>query len=161
MDASYIPAPLIKPATRRICQPVRIFCPYYICHLLRLKLSPSFIKNNPCNNGWMIIKQSNRLLHLFFKLSLPGRILTSHQMNPGIFCPDMHSLHGCRHIRYIPALIIPSSVHHILPDQHTDTVAVIIPSLRFYLNMLTDHIEPQVLHLLDIIDHRFITRRCV
>lgn len=61
----------------------------------------------------------------------------------------------------IPALIFTSSIHHILPYQHANPVTMIIPSLRFYLDMLPDHIKPQILHLLDIINHRFITRWCI
>ena len=82
-------------------------------------------------------------------------------MQPCILCTDMRSFHSCCQPGNIPTLIFTSSIHHILPYQHANPVTMIIPSLRFYLDMLPDHIKPQILHLLDIIDHRFITRWCI
>ena len=49
-------------------------------------------------------------------------------------------------------LVLPASGDHILPDQHPETVTVIVPAKRFNLDVLSQRIEAQLLHHADVID---------
>ena len=57
--------------------------------------------------------------------------------------------------------IVGATVYHVLPDDHSKTVAMIIPSCSLDFYMLTDHVEAEIFHGLDIIDQRFIRWRSV
>ena len=52
--------------------------------------------------------------------------------------------------------IVGATVYHVLPDDHSKAVAMIIPSLRLYFQMFPYHIKSAFLHLLQIKDHSFI-----
>ena len=65
----------------------------------------------------------------------------------------------CRRIGHKPMLIISPAIDHVLPHCHAKPVTMIIPSLGFDLNMLSEHIKSQLFHLLNIENQRFI-RRC-
>ena len=52
-----------------------------------------------------------------------------------------------------------SAVHHVLPDDHPDPVAVVVPAGGLYFDMLAEHVEAQLLHLFDVEDERFVSRR--
>ena len=56
-------------------------------------------------------------------------------------------------------VIAPSAVRHILPDEHTEPVAMVVPAQRLDLDMLAQHIEAHRLGGADIVDKRLI-RRC-
>ena len=58
-------------------------------------------------------------------------------------------------------VIFPAAVYHVLPDEHADAVAVIIPAHRLDLDVLAEHVEAHVLHELDIEHHRVVARRGV
>ena len=47
---------------------------------------------------------------------------------------------------------------HVLPHQHTQPVAMVIPARRLYLDMLADHVEAAVLHLLNVVYHGAVGR---
>ena len=55
-----------------------------------------------------------------------------------------------------PGGIGVAAVYHILPDQHPQPVAVVVPAQRLHLDVLAQHIKAQPLHFGDIVDHRFI-----
>ncbi len=57
--------------------------------------------------------------------------------------------------------IVGATVYHVLPDDHSKAVAMIIPSCSLNFYMLTDHVEAEIFHGLDIIDQRFIRWRSV
>ena len=48
--------------------------------------------------------------------------------------------------------IVGATVYHVLPDDHSKAVAMIIPSCSLDFYMLTDHVEAEIFHGLDIID---------
>ena len=101
----------------------------------------------------------DRSTHFFYKLPPATFILPAKEPQQRVIHPDMEELHCRSHIGHIPALIRPSAVDHILPYQHSQPVAMIIPSLRLYFHMLSDHIEPQFLHCTDIVYHRIVAGR--
>ena len=58
-------------------------------------------------------------------------------------------------------VIFSAAVYHVLPDEHAEAVAVIIPAQRLDLDVLAEHIEAHVLHELDIENHGVVARRSV
>ena len=99
--------------------------------------------------------------HLFHKLTPSAFISPSQQPQIGIFHFYMEEFHCGRQVRHMPGLVWIPSIDHILPHQHSQAVTVIVPPLRFNLQMLSEHIESQIFHCLNIVDHRLITRRCI
>ena len=51
---------------------------------------------------------------------------------------------------------ILTAAYHILPHEHSEAVAVVIPPERFFLDMLPYHIEAELLHFFNIKAHCFI-----
>ncbi|MNW10205.1 hypothetical protein D3C71_2073720 [compost metagenome] len=58
-------------------------------------------------------------------------------------------------IKIVPA---PSAIDHILPDNHAEPIAMIIPSCRFNLDMLPYHVEAKLLGDFDIVGESLISR---
>ena len=48
------------------------------------------------------------------------------------------------------------AVDHVLPDEHSQSVAMIIPAHRFYFAVFSYHVKALCLGSLDIVDHRLI-----
>ena len=58
-------------------------------------------------------------------------------------------------------VIFPAAVYHVLPDEHAEAVAVIVPAQRLDFDVLAEHVEAQVLHELNVKNHRVVARRGV
>ena len=58
-------------------------------------------------------------------------------------------------------IILPAAVYHVLPHQHAQPVAVIVPAHRFDLYVLSQYIEAHVAHELNVVHHRLVARRGV
>ena len=56
-------------------------------------------------------------------------------------------------------IVLSAAGGHILPDQHPQPVAVVIPAHRLNFDVLAQHIEAQLLHARNIIDQRLVRRR--
>ncbi len=55
-----------------------------------------------------------------------------------------------------PVLVIRAAVGHILPYQHSHTVAVEIPAVSLDLAMFAEHIEAKGFHGTDVMDQCFV-----
>ena len=51
-----------------------------------------------------------------------------------------------------------ASVHHVLPDHHSEPVTVIIPPGGLDFHVFPDHVEAELLHFPDIEDHGLVRR---
>ena len=56
-------------------------------------------------------------------------------------------------------VILPAAVRHVLPDQHAQPVAVIVPPHRLHLDVLAQHVEAEIFHRPDVPDERLVARR--
>ena len=65
----------------------------------------------------------------------------------------------CRLLTRVPGTIRATSRNTILPNQHANTIAVVIPALTFNLDMLSQRIETSRFHGLYVIYQRIIGRR--
>ena len=64
----------------------------------------------------------------------------------------------CRLLTRVPGTICTTSRNTILPNQHANTIAVVIPALAFNLDMLSQRIETSRLHSLYVIYQRIVGR---
>ena len=62
----------------------------------------------------------------------------------------------CGHIAYPGHMIGRAAADHILPYDHSQTIAVVIPAQRLELDMFPEHIEAQPFCEADIIDKGLI-----
>ncbi|MNP86143.1 hypothetical protein D3C76_1862050 [compost metagenome] len=58
-------------------------------------------------------------------------------------------------MQMVPA---PAAVNHVLPDNQSEPVAMIVPPGGFDFNMLPHHVEAEPLHGFDIISQCLVTR---
>ena len=58
-------------------------------------------------------------------------------------------------------IVLSAAGGHVLPDEHAQPVAVIIPAHGLNFDVLAQHIEAQPLHERNIIDQRLVRRRGV
>ena len=54
-----------------------------------------------------------------------------------------------------------AAVDHVLPHQHSQPVAVIVPAHRLQFYMLSKHVEAELFHLCDVEDHRLVAGRSI
>ena len=57
--------------------------------------------------------------------------------------------------------IVGATVYHVLPDDHSQAVAVPVPAFGFDLHMLAYHVESQLLGFYDVVHERLVGRGCV
>ena len=138
----------------------RIFGFDPFCYPQGIELAPSFVKEGPQADAGSVIEQPDHAEGIFLKL-VPALFGGSGQQFVVVIL-QMGADDGkdCRHIGYQQLIQRASAVHHILPDDHAQTVAVIIPSGRLDFQVLPDCIKGELLHLGNIEDHRFVRRRC-
>ena len=58
-------------------------------------------------------------------------------------------------------VVCSTAVYHVLPDEHAEAVAVIVPAHGLNFDVLAEHVEAHVLHELNIEHHRVVARRSV
>ncbi len=107
----------------------------------------------------MTFQYPDRLFHLANKLRPSPLIGAGQKSQTGI--RNIAPLSGkkrCR-VSHEPVLIIRTAVHHILPYDHAEPVAMIIPPLRLDLDMLSEHIEAHFLHFHNIKDKSLVGGR--
>ena len=154
--ADKVSGTLIEPAACRVDEPCRILCADGLCNTYRIKLSPALVKRTPDGNGGEEFQVINHIGQLFFPF-VTGIFILS--------CKKMVSLIrdvACQRRAYRGQIVdkrhpvLTAAVNHILADDHAKAVTVVIPPCRFYLQVLTHHIEAQLFHGCDIIKQCFI-----
>src|SRR5699024_3296485 len=157
----HIPASLVEPAAGRIYQTGRIQTFQFLCKPFCIKLSPSFVKQRPKDDGRMPIECAYCLSHLMFKLCPAFFTLSGQKPSYLVRDRNVPDTHGSRPVSHIPVMVRFSSVNHILPHQHSQTVAVIVPALWLDFAVLPEHVIAEIFRLTDIKNHRLIGRRCI
>ena len=116
-----------------IDQPGRIHFHRPLGDLFGFKLSPCFIERHPCHYGRKIITGINDRFPFFAidRFGFRGAVLI--QLTP-CYLPGAH----------IPGVASHITTGHILPYQHAQLIAVIVPACGLYLYMLADHVEPDL-----------------
>ena len=159
MHAAHIASPLIEPAAGMIDRSCGISFPNELFDPKRVKLSPPLIKRNPESNAGIVIK----LMHHADDVPLeapPRLLILSHEQ----FVMVVAQMSACcrkdrGQIGLKERLHGASAVYHILPDHHSDPVAVIVKAGRLYFDMLAEHVESELLHLLYVVHERLVRGR--
>ena len=71
---------------------------------------------------------------------------------------------GLEHVGQVghePELVGLAAVHHVLPDDEAQLIAMVVPALGFDLRVLAQEVEAQLLHGLQFVDHRRVGGRSV
>lgn len=143
---------MIKPAAGMVDEPPGIQDSYEISGLKGIKLSPALVKGHPADNGGMVIKRFYRIPGFAVKKLLPF-FFSSGKKGAALF-PVIHGpvkgIEKSSHISDEPVAVRGASAYHVLPYEHAQPVAVVIPALRLYFYMLSYHVEAQLLHGTDI-----------
>ena len=66
---------------------------------------------------------------------------------------------GVGQVGDVPLVHLPAAVHHILPDDEAQLIAVVVPPLRLDLGVLAQQVEAQLLDLLQLVHHRRVRGR--
>ena len=123
---------------------------------LCVKLSPRLVKRNPTSDRSAVIKMVYRLKRCLFVLSAAFLIVNAEPFVMAVRnASDKHIRQHAdeEHINLLCA------AYHVLPNDHAQLIAMVIPASRFDFYMLSEHVEAEILHLFDIKNHRFIAGR--
>ena len=118
----------------------------------RVKLTPAFVKGHPQHYGYAVEKVVYHIVQLPPELPPAFLALPCKAGIPVI----LYVYSGEKRRGYGQRIVLAAAVYHILPYEHPQPVAVIIPPERLYLYMLPEHIEAHILHGLYIGNHSFI-----
>lgn len=75
---------------------------------------------------------------------------------PSVLYGNVHGIEKGGQVCDEPVAVGAAAAYHILPYQHSQPVAVIVPALRLYFDMLSEHIEAKILHGPDVINKCFV-----
>ena len=109
----------------------------------------------------MSFQYIHRLTHFPDKLQTSGLILSGKQTRINVSHRNLKPRHYRCQVSHKPVLISFPAIYHILPYYDTKAVTMIIPSLRFDLNMLAYHVKSSLFHFCNIKDKCLITRWCI
>ena len=142
-------------ATGNIDGARRIILHNPLAHFHRPMLSPGFVEGHPRNDRRIIIEMVDHPLefgHPLFVLGIrPLGIDRIARLGRPVFFVS-------RGIEAIP-IRVRTSGNLILPDQHPETVAVIIVKPRFDLDMLADHVKSGLFEEINLEEHGVLGRR--
>ena len=126
-----------------------------VCCLRRVKLTPAFVKGHPQHYGYAVEQVVYHIVQLPPELPPAFLVLPCKTGVPVV----LYVYSGEKRRGYGQRIVLAAAVYHILPYEHSQPVAVIIPSERLYLYMLSEHIEAHILHDLYIGNHGFVRGR--
>ena len=92
----------------------------------------------------------------------PARFRFAAQQAPEGPCIRQAAEQRLEHVGQVghePELVGPAAVHHVLPDDEAQLIAVVIPPLRLDLRVFAQQIEAQFLDGLQFMHHRRVGRR--
>ena len=118
-----------------------------LSHDLGLKLTPGFIKRNPCDNARIILELSHDLRPLFIIIGFG--LCRCRPVGPFV--------EFARTVRPVVFAIV-GKARHVLPDQDAHFVTSAVPGRRLDFDVLADHVESELLGDLEIVAHRLVGR---
>ena len=157
--AVHIPALLVKPAAGLIDQPRSVQSAQLLRDPGGIKLPPSFVKRNPHGIARMIIQLFYHPRQITAVLSPARRILPLESPVIAVGHFSGYAVGEVRDSCHKNHIVGTAPVRHILPHKHTQSVTVIIESLRFHFHVFADRIVTQFFLLPDVIEKRLVCRR--
>ena len=87
-------------------------------------------------------------------MSTPLHVVTGEQLV--VFVAQVHA--GDERCGDDDGVILPAAVYHVLPHEHAQPVAVIVPAQRLDLYVLAQHVKAHVLGRLNVENERLVAR---
>ena len=152
VHALEVAALLIVPAARVVNDSRGIVCLDGIADLLRVELTPALVEGHPAADAGAVIEIVYHLEQLAAVVIAPLLFAAAEPVIFIILDADADIRQNTR--KDISDIL--AAADHILPDYHAESVAVIVPAQGLDLDMLSEHIKAEALHLGDIKYHRFV-----
>jgi len=147
-DLLIVPAGGVINGARRVC------VSYLFGDSCRVELPPAFVERHPHCNARAVIQKLDHFVELGFVFDAAFKILAREKFV--IFIAQMNS--GDERRGNNSRIIAAAAVYHILPHEHSEPVAVIVPAQRLDLYVLAQHIKAHVLGGLNVKNERLIRR---
>ena len=147
---------LVVPAAHAVDKTGVVYTADVVGHGDAVELSPAFVEYAPQHDRRETAQVFYRVAHEFFVI-LPLRFVRARKclVMPCIVEHDAHK----RQRAYDGKVVLIAARNHILPHEHSQPVAMVVPARRLYLYVLADHVEAAVLHRLNVVYHRPVRRR--
>ena len=152
VDALVIARALIVPAAGMIDGAGGIHFPQKLCGRGRVELPPALVEGHPGANAHRIAQGGHQLAQLGGELFAGGLVFALEAFVA--FILHMDAKIGQRHGDAVAG--IGCAAGHILPHQHAQPVAVIVPARGFCLDVLAQHVEAERLGALDVRAQRLV-----
>jgi hypothetical protein len=156
MNTAEIPAFLVEPAAGMVYRTGGVFFCHHFRNTGSIELSPAFVEGHPYGDGRDIVQVIYGVKTFLFPAFPAFFRTTGEQLIMIILRVGGHVGEQCGHIAYPGHMIGRAAADHILPYDHSQTIAVIIPAQRLELDMFPEHIEAQPFCEADIIDKGLI-----
>ena len=148
-------AALVVPAAGVVDETGGVVILYRGAYLLGVKLTPALVEGHPAADGDAVIEIVYHAEKLVFEFLSPFGLVALKALIHIILDMDVDiRKHAGKDVADILA-----AAYHILPHEHTEPVAVVIPPERLLLDMLAEHIVTELLHLLNVEYHCLVGRR--
>ena len=116
-----------------------------------VKLSPSLVEHHPADDGRAVVQMTDGGLTLTIPLGVAGRVHATGTFDTVIGAIGSEGKDG-RAIAQVEHIVGRTTVGDVLPYQHAQSVAVVVPAQRLQLAMLAQHVKASILHSLDVVD---------
>ena len=127
------------------------------CRVCRVELTPALVEGDPRADAREAVELGNHLGELGVVARARHRVGAGELFIVVVLAVDTSDKgRGDRE-----KVVCSAAVYHVLPDEHAEAVAVIIPAQGLNFDVLAEHVEAHVLHELDIENHGVVARRSV
>ena len=140
-----------------VYRPRRVELKYGRDVFLGVKLAPALVEGHPHSDAGAVIELRNHLAQLLRELRAAALVLPAEgAVFAVLHMPARQQRRGDHR-----GIIAPAAVRHVLPHQHAQAVAVVVPAQRLHLDVFPEHVETHGLCGLDVEAERLIARRGV
>ncbi len=122
-------------------------------------MTPAFVKRHPDGNRREKFQMFDCFCAFSFPLLSRSLILSGKQGVVRVFQGKLWKQSG--QVADNRHTVFASTVYHVLTDNHSKPVAMIVPSGAFHLDMFAHHIKAQCFHGGDVVNQRFVRGRGV
>ncbi len=119
-----------------------------------VELSPALVERYPHCNARAIVQKLDHFIEFCFIFHAAFEILAREELV--VFVADVNA--GDERGGNNGRIIAAAAVYHVLPYEHAEPVAVIVPAQRFDFYVLAQHVKAHVLGGLNVKDERLIRR---
>ena len=157
VQAAHIAEALVVPAAGRVDRAGLVHGPDDLHGRLAVKLAPALVERHPHGDARVVVERGDHVAQLVQKRFARRHVRAAEEGIPAVVeVPARHERGGDDE-----RVVALAAAGHVLPDEHAQPVAVIVPAVALDLDVLAQHVEAHVLGQLDVIDERVVARRGV